>query len=112
MTILPADGTGAGVPHLRWPFRVASRRLAQVEQDGIENVEQSVYHYLACPRGTRPLNPDWGIEDPTFAPGFDSALVAREIEESEDGRAHVTIDATGPNRYGQMDVTVQVELAE
>lgn len=99
------------VPHLAWPFRFAGRRLAQVEQDSIEDLQQSVHAYLATPRGDRPLSPNFGAEDPTFGPGVDPVQLAADIEASEDERALVTITVT-PLRGGQQDVNVTVELPD
>jgi len=103
-------GTAADVPHLAWPFRAVTRRLAQVEQDSIDDVEQNVYAYLATPRGQRPLSPDFGVEDPTFGPGLNAAKLAADIE-AIDGRAHITITYVGPDQYGHMDIKVLVELS-
>jgi phage baseplate assembly protein W len=101
----------AEIPHLAWPFRIAGRRLAQVEQDSIEDVQQNVRSYLSTMRGERPLSPDFGLEDPTFGPGFDATRVAGEIMELED-RAEVAIVTTGPDAQGRMSVDVHVELAQ
>lgn len=101
----------ADVPHLAWPFRMAGRRLAQVEQDSLEDVQQSVHSYLATARGERPLAPDFGLEDPTFGPDVNTVRLAAEIMESEDGRADVQITASGPDGAGRMAVDVHVELA-
>jgi hypothetical protein len=102
------------IPHLKWPFAYerGAKRLGQVDQDSIEDLEQSVHAYMVIPRGSRPLNPDFGMEDPTFGPGIDPAKLAREIEDSEDGRASVSITVTGPNEQGQQQVLVEVENAE
>lgn len=102
----------AEIPHLAWPFRVAGGKLNQVEQDSIEDVKQSVYAYLATPKGSRPLNPDFGAEDPTFGPGVDPQKLAQDIEASEDGRAAVTVTVLGPDANGQQQVTIEVDLAE
>lgn len=102
------------IPHLRWPFvyEAANQRLGQVDQDSQEDLEQSVHAYLLTPRGSRPLNPDFGIEDPTFGPGFDAAQLERDIEDSEDGRADVSITLAGPDQQGKQQITVVVDNAE
>jgi len=91
---------------------MSGRHLAAVEQGSIEDVEQSVHSYLATARGERPLSPDFGLEDPTFGMGVNTALVASEIMDAEDGRAIVTITATAPDGAGSVAVDVHVELAE
>jgi len=98
--------------HLAWPFRMAGGRLATVEQDTIEDVQQNVRSYLATTRGERPLAPDFGLEDPTFGTGVNAALLSQEIMEAEDGRADVDVSATGPDEGGRMSVTVTVGLPE
>lgn len=102
------------IPHLAWPFRYdpAARRLMQVEQDAIEDLEQSVRAYLTTPRGSRPLSPDFGIDDPTFGPGIDPTRLAADIEAAEDGRATVSITTTGPDENGRQNVLIEVEAAE
>jgi phage baseplate assembly protein W len=102
----------ADVPHLAWPFRMGSGALAQVEQDSIEDVQQNVYSYLSTEKGERPLSPDFGLDDPTFGPGVNTARLAHQIMEAEDGRAVVTVIATGPDGDGRVAVDVHVELAE
>lgn len=101
----------ADIPHLAWPFRMANRRLAQVEQDSLEDVQQNVLSYLSTERGARPLSPDFGLDDPTFGPGVNTARLESEIQEAEDGRALVTINASPPDARGHLDVDVHVELA-
>lgn len=102
------------IPHLAWPFvyEPANQRLGQVDQDSQEDLEQSVHAYLVTPRGSRPLNPDFGIEDPTFGPGFDAARLERDIEDSEDSRADVSITLVGPDEQGKQQITVVVDNAE
>lgn len=100
------------VPHIAWPFRVGDHRLATVEQDSIEDVQQNVYSYLSTERGERSLAPDFGLEDPTFGPSVNTALLAAEIEEAEAGRAVVTVTATPIDGTGRTAVDVNVELAE
>jgi hypothetical protein len=101
----------ADVPHLAWPFRMAGRALAQVEQDSIEDVQQNVRSYLSTARGERTLSPDFGAEDLTFAGQVDSSRLKRDIEASED-RAAVTVTATPIDRTGRTAINVVVELAE
>lgn len=100
----------ADIPHLAWPFRVAARRLVQVEQDSFEDVRQNVAAYLSTVRGERTLSPDFGIEDPTFTSNFDAARLARDIEDAED-RADVTVTATPTDATGRLAIDVAVELA-
>lgn len=102
----------ADVPHLAWPFRLAGHRLAQVEQNSIEDVQQSVQSYLSTVRGERPLSPDFGLEDPTFGPGVDTDRLAQEIMDSEDGRADVVVETAGPDVLGHQSVRIIVDLAE
>lgn len=102
----------ADIPHLAWPFRMSGRSLAQVEQDSIEDVQQNVRSYLTTARGERWLSPDFGLVDPTFGPGVNTARVAAEVMDAEDGRADVEITATGPDLNGRMSVEVRVGLSE
>lgn len=102
----------ADIPGLAWPFRMAGRRLAQVEQGSLADVQQSVHSYLATNRGERPLSPDFGLDDPTFGPGVDTARLAAEIEDAEDGRAAVTITSTPVDGSGRVAIDVRVELVE
>jgi len=96
--------------HLSWPFRMAGRRLATVEQDSIEDVEQNVRSYLSTEKGERPLSPDFGLDDPTFSRSVDGAVLAADIMEQED-RADVEVVVTGPDGSGRTSLTVNVDLA-
>jgi len=88
------------------------RTLTQVEQDTLPDVQQSVYAYLSCPKGARPLNPDWGVEDPTFSTTIDGEALAAELEASEDGRALVNVIVNGPSGEGRAVLDVFVDLPE
>lgn len=101
----------ADIPHLAWPFRMAGSTLAQVEQNGVEDVQQNVYSYLTTQRGERSLSPDFGVEDPTFASAIDPHVLEQGIEEAED-RADVTVTVTPIDATGRTTVSVAVDLAE
>jgi hypothetical protein len=98
------------IPHMAWPFKFAGVQLAHVEQDSIDDLEQSVHAWLVTPRGSRPLSPDFGIDDPTFGPGLNAARLQADIEASEDGRASVTVTVTAPDGTGQQGVNITVDL--
>lgn len=102
----------ADVPHLTWPFRMGDRQLQTVEQDSLEDCQQSAYAYLYCPKGARPLNPDWGVEDPTFSTHRDGAALAAELEESEEGRYLAAVRVYGPDGDGRARLDVFVDLPE
>jgi hypothetical protein len=85
--------------------------LAQVEQDSVEDVQQCVYSYLHTVRGERPLSPDFGVEDPTFASLVSPVRLEADIEEAED-RANVTVTVTPIDGSGRTNISVSVELAE
>lgn len=55
------------IPKLRVPLRLENGRLALVEQDSQDNVAACVYTILSYERGARLEDPDFGVEDPTFA---------------------------------------------
>lgn len=102
----------ADVPHLAWPFRMGVHQLEVVEQDSIEDCQQSAYAYLACPKGARPLNPDWGVEDPTFSSEVDGEALAAELEECEDGRFTAVVNVYGPEGTGRTRLDVFIDLPE
>lgn len=97
---------------MAWPLRVGDHRLATVEQDSIEDVQQNVHSFLNTTRGERSLSPDFGLEDPTFGPSVNTTLLAAEIEEAEAGRAVVSVTSTPIDGTGRVAVDVNVELAE
>lgn len=98
--------------HLAWPFRMGLRSLQTVEQDSLDDLQQSVHAYLATPRGSRPLNPTFGLDDPTFGPGIDPARLASDIEASEGGRSDVSVTIDGPGAGGAQSVRVTVKQKE
>jgi hypothetical protein len=97
--------------HLAWPFRMSGQRLATVEQDSIEDVEQNVRAYLSTAKGDRPLSPDFGLDDPTFSRSVSGERLAADIMEQED-RADVEVLVSGPDPSGRTAITVNVDLAE
>lgn len=60
-------GSTPAIPKLRVPLQMRNGRLALVEQDSQDNVAACVYALLATERGSRLEDPDFGVEDPTFA---------------------------------------------
>lgn len=98
----------AEIPHIAWPLRFAGDRLAVVEQDTLADVRQCVHLLVHTPIGARPLAPEIGLEDPTFA-GVDPEVLEADLEEWED-RAAVTVAATlSPD--GRQGVRIDVALA-
>lgn len=59
------------VPHLAFPLRLSGGRLATVEQDSMDEIEQCVEIVLRTERGTRLGQIEFGIEDPTFGDTLD-----------------------------------------
>jgi phage baseplate assembly protein W len=98
------------VPHLAWPLRLtADGTFLTVEQDSLDDVRQCVAVLLNTPRGVRPLAPDVGIEDPTFA-GADPDGLQQTLEEQEP-RATLTVTAGPPDATGEQTVQIIVDLA-
>jgi hypothetical protein len=99
------------IPHLAWPLTLANDgALAQVEEGTIEDVRQCVRVLLLTPLRVRPLAPDIGVEDPTFAPVDEAALAAR-LEELDD-RARVSVIASPPDAAGEQQIEVRVGLVD
>lgn len=96
--------------HLKWPLQLAADgTLATWPQDSLEDVRQCVAVLLNTPRGVRPLAPDIGIDDPTFA-GVDPEGLRALLEDQED-RAAVDVTAGAVDEHGEQTVTVTVDLA-
>lgn len=98
------------VPHFDFPLRLESDgTIAVVEQDTLEEVQAAVYMLALTHRGSRPLAPEMGVDDPLFGPGVDADELAADLEDQEP-RAAVTVTVTddGP---GDETVTVEVALA-
>jgi len=55
------------IPKLRVPLRLENGRLALVEQDSPDNVAACVYAVLSYERGSRLEDPEFGVEDASFA---------------------------------------------
>lgn len=99
-------------PHLQWPLRLEpDGSLAAVEQDTLEDVEQCVHVLLRTERGSRPLAPAVGVEDPTFDNVIDPGRLSALLEEQED-RARVTVTVDGPDETGEVTVRVSVALRD
>lgn len=53
-------------PHFKTPFQIVDGKVAEVEQDSQEEIEQCVVAILRTPVGTRIENPELGIPDEAF----------------------------------------------
>lgn len=82
------------VPQLAFPLRLDSNGdFAQVEQDSLDDITDSVAVLISTPVGSRIEVPEYGIPDVTFAPGgldFDATALEDAIQTWEP-RAKVTI---------------------
>lgn len=89
------------------PFRIAADgSAATIEQGTADEARQVLQAILAIPQGSRPLGPEWGLEDPAGV-GTDEGEVRGVVELCEpdlqvrtvtveptaDGRQRVLVDA-------------------
>lgn len=99
------------VPVPAFPLRLRpDGTLAVVQQDSLEDVRACVHMQLLTPLGSRPLAPDFGVDDPTFTGAIDADELAAALEDGDD-RASVTVSVE-PGAMGDVDVRVDVALAD
>lgn len=97
------------VPVFDYPLRMeADGTLAVVEQGSLEDVRASIHMLIRTQRGSRPLAPDIGVDDPTFGPGVDGDELAADLE-AQEPLAALTVTVTVED--GEEDVRVEVHLA-
>lgn len=75
-----------GIPQLAFPFRVSNGKVATVEQNSIEDVKQCVLACLSTPKGSRPDDPEYGIDAGLFTkqtPNLSIAPILATVEEAE-----------------------------
>lgn len=102
-------------PHLAFPLRLNSGRLAANEEGSLPEVRDSIRVLLRTPLGARPLAPQVGVPDPTFTTtGTQPELLTAALTHPETGdpRATVQIHATPVTATGRQNVTVRVGLAD
>lgn len=98
------------IPHWTFPMSLGpDGAFATVEQDLQPEVQQAVLLVARTEVGSRPLAPDFGVDDPTFV-GVDAEALTATLEEQEP-RASVTVTVTGPDETGEEDVSIEVALA-
>jgi phage baseplate assembly protein W len=71
------------IPHFKFPFTFKAGHADVVEQDGDDDVVQSVAVLLSTPVGSRVELPEYGIDDPTFRVGVDLPSILTAIEDWE-----------------------------
>lgn len=99
------------IPHRAWPLRRDEQgALAQLEQDELAEVQQSVAIIRATPLGARPLAPQIGVDEATFTAGTAAEILEQALEEQED-RAAVTVTLTPVDQSGEQEVEIAVGLA-
>lgn len=98
------------ITHLQWPFELAGDgTFATVEQDTLEDVQQCIRVLVQTPLGARPLAPEIGVDDPTFA-GVNGDDLQVTLEEQEP-RATVDVTVAAPDKHGEQTVELRVEVA-
>jgi phage baseplate assembly protein W len=76
----------ATVPHSALPFRIENGRVAEVEQDSVEEIEGCVEAILRTFVGTRIDAPDFGVPDESFVqqtPNPSAEVYIAAIEQAE-----------------------------
>lgn len=98
------------IPHWAFPMVLGpDGAFATVEQDLDDEVKQAVFLVSRTEIGSRPLAPDFGVDDPTFV-GVDAEALTATLE-AQESRASVTVTVTGPDETGEEDVLIEVALA-
>jgi hypothetical protein len=99
------------VPVFDYPLRMqADGTPAVVEQGSLEDVRASIHMLMRTPRGSRPLAPDIGVDDPTFGPGVDGDELAADLE-AQEPLAALTVTVSPGDGPGDEVVRVEVDLA-
>jgi hypothetical protein len=73
----------SGGPALVLPMRVDGNQLATVPQGSIAELVQAIRLVLTTRPGERLVEPDFGSEDWTFAPGVDASAIEADLEQQE-----------------------------
>jgi phage baseplate assembly protein W len=98
----------SGGPALVLPMRVDGNQLATVPQGSIAELVQAIRLVLTTRPGERLVEPDFGSEDWTFAPGVDASAIEADHEQQEP-RARVEVEVTPAGARAHIDVTVTTE---
>lgn len=73
------------------PFDVKDGKVAEVEQDTVEDVAGCVFAILLTPVGYRDEAPDFGTADPTFTAPVNTERLRRTVAKQEE-RANSTVE--------------------
>lgn len=63
----PVLGDGVAPPAISHPFRLVGGDVVTVDDGGIDHAAEAVAVTVLTEKGSRPLVPDFGLTDPTFA---------------------------------------------
>lgn len=85
------------VPHFAFPFRLAHGSFAVVEQDSLDEIEQSVIVLLKTPPGSRLELPAYGAPETLFVTDIDHGGAAAAVEVWEPRARILLRDA--PDRF-------------
>jgi phage baseplate assembly protein W len=98
------------VPRLAWPMTLSGTRLATIEQDSDDDINQCVRLVLLHRVGDRDDQPDMGVPDDTFAEQpLDTAAIVAAVERHEPRVAALagsTIDSIN-SAIAEIDLTWQ-----
>lgn len=91
----------AGLPHFAYPFHFnATAGATVVDQGSYEDLVTQVGVVVACPVGSCPELPTFGIPDPTFAsappdPGSIVAAVQQWVPDADEAAVVTAVDSSG-----------------
>lgn len=100
------------IPHFRMPFGVENGRVAEVEQDTIEDVAGCVEVVLRVPQGHRDELPEFGTPDPTFTSPPDIGSLHRAVTEWEPRAESTVEDGTDAFEMGVTRLRMNVNTGE
>lgn len=96
-------------PHFDLPFRI-NKKVAEVEQDTIDDVYNCVWASLVTPEGWRPEAPDFGMPDLTFeTQPLNETLITSKLVQDEP-RADV-IMSQSPDAFDELIVRVTLDVS-
>ncbi len=98
-------------PHLQWPVRIETGRLAVVEQDTFDDVAQCVKIIASTPLGGASWDPQLGVRGLLYGEGGADPDETYEAVERSEPRAEIQIDrALDPGLLAQGQDRLPIKL--
>lgn len=100
------------LPHFAAPFTFTNAGANVVEQDSVEDVASCVYNIASCPVGFITHNPDFGVDDLSFATvPVNTIGLVEEVGDQEPRAILMATESGSPLNVSLRNIQLRVSVA-